>query len=81
MKKVFLCVIRCGTIGWQEQTWAARSNLWGLAKLTREAGSFVEQYQILVSGRRATTVAHILRDLGYVQGEARIGIANSGSSG
>ncbi|MCX9192362.1 hypothetical protein C3Y87_13270 [Carbonactinospora thermoautotrophica] len=35
-------------------------------KLSRTTGPFVEEYRVLVAGKRPTSVAHILKDLGYL---------------
>lgn len=55
------------------------AELMDLGKLTRQAGAFVEQYRSLVSDRRASTVALVFRDLGYLEGEASFGPSEAGT--
>lgn len=35
--------------------------------MTRHAGLFVEEYRALVTDARATSAAHVLKDLGYLE--------------
>lgn len=36
-------------------------------RMTRHAGLFVEDYRALVADARATSAAHVLKDLGYLE--------------
>ncbi|MBW0092959.1 hypothetical protein I4I73_27405 [Pseudonocardia sp. KRD-184] len=36
-------------------------------RMSRHAGLFVEEYRALVADVRATSVAHVLKDLGYLE--------------
>jgi hypothetical protein len=36
-------------------------------KMTRQAGPFVEEYRALVADVRATSAAHVLKDLGWLE--------------
>ena len=36
-------------------------------RMTRHAGVFVEEYRALVADSRATSAAHVLKDLGYLE--------------
>jgi hypothetical protein len=36
-------------------------------RMTRHAGLFVEEYRALVADVRATSAAHVLKDLGYLE--------------
>lgn len=36
-------------------------------RMTRHAGLFVEEYRLLVADVRASSAAHVLKDLGYLE--------------